>query len=75
MLNKCIQLQTSHRKNMITRLSYTGCNTLTYTTLRDTLKIILLYVYMSTNGDYGILFNIDKPKLRLHIEKKECMEF
>ena len=71
MLNKCIQLQTSHPQNMITCLSYTGCNKFTYKTLRDTLKITPLY--MTTTGDYGILFNIDKTKLRLHIEKKECM--
>jgi hypothetical protein len=25
---------------------------------------------MNTTGDYEILFNVDKPKLRLHIKKK-----
>jgi hypothetical protein len=72
MLNKCIQLQTGHPKNMITCLNYTGCNMFTYKAPRDILKITQLY--MNTTGDYGILFNIDKPKLRLHVKKKEYME-
>ena len=71
-LNMCIQLQTSHHKSTITYWSYTGCNTFTYKMLRDTLKIIPLY--MTTTGHCGILFNIDKTKLRLHTVKKGCME-
>jgi len=44
------------------------CNAFTYKAPCDTLKLTPLYT--NTTGEYGILFNIDKPKLRLHIKKK-----